>query len=67
MGEEEAIETVKQIKPKLVILMHYNCPMLFTKNGNPADDKKFKKEVENLGCECSILGKEDFIILWFIA
>ena len=57
MDEIEALKAIEIIKPKMVIPMHYNCPMLFTKNGNPADDLLFKKESGKLGIECVILKK----------
>ncbi len=55
MDEEEALQAVKIIKPKLVIPCHYNCPAFFSKNYNPADDKMFKEEVEKMGIECNIM------------
>jgi len=61
MDEKEALEAVKIMKPKLVIPCHYNCPALFSKKYNPADDKWFKEEVEKLGIKCSILHKGDLI------
>jgi L-ascorbate metabolism protein UlaG (beta-lactamase superfamily) len=57
MDEVEALEAVRIIKPGLVIPTHYNCPMLFSKRGNPAHASWFKAEVEQLGFECCILGK----------
>ncbi|MEN7982447.1 MAG: MBL fold metallo-hydrolase [Nanoarchaeota archaeon] len=61
MDEEEALQAVKIIKPKLVIPCHYNCPAFFSKNGNPADDKMFKEEVEKMGIKCVILNKGESI------
>lgn len=55
MDELEALEAVKVMRPKLVIPCHYNCPAFFTKTYNPADAQMFKREVEKLGIECSIL------------
>jgi L-ascorbate metabolism protein UlaG (beta-lactamase superfamily) len=57
MDEYDALEAIKMIRPELVIPVHYNCPMLFSKNGNPADDLLFKRETEKLGIECKILKK----------
>lgn len=57
MDEYDALEATKIIQPKLVIPVHYNCPMLFSKNGNPADDQLFRMETEKLGINCEILGK----------
>ena len=56
MNVEEAVETVKNMRPKLVIPCHYNCPAFFTKKYNLADDKQFKREVEKSGSKCAILG-----------
>ena len=61
MDEEEALQAVRIMKPKLVIPCHYNCPAFFSKNYNPADDKVFKKEVEKMEIECVILRKDDSI------
>jgi L-ascorbate metabolism protein UlaG (beta-lactamase superfamily) len=57
MNEKDALEAVQIIQPKMVIPMHYNCPMLFSKNGNPADDMMFIKEVNKLGMDCMSLQK----------
>ena len=57
MNEEEALEAVELIRPALVIPTHYNCPMLFKKNGNPANELRFKLHAEHMGIECAILGK----------
>ena len=53
MNEEEALQAVRIIKPKLVIPCHYNCPAFFSKLANPADDKMFKREVEKMGIKCN--------------
>ncbi len=55
MDEEEALQAVKIMRPKLVIPCHYNCPAFFSKKYNPADDKMFKNEVKKMGIECYIL------------
>ena len=55
MGEKEALQAVRIMKPKLVIPCHYNCPAFFSKKYNPADDKMFKNEVEKMGIECYIM------------
>ncbi|MCK5479273.1 MAG: hypothetical protein KAI44_10170, partial [Methylococcales bacterium] len=47
MDVEEAIQAAKNMRPKLVIPCHYNCPAFFTKTYNPADDELFKYEVES--------------------
>ena len=63
MDEEEALTAVGIMKPEIVIPCHYNCPAIFTKSYNPADDQHFKKEVEELGPRCVILGKGAFLDL----
>ena len=40
----------------MVIPCHYNCPAFFTKTYNPADDMKFKEEVQASGFNCVIPG-----------
>jgi len=61
MDVEEALQTVRIMRPKLVIPCHYNCPAFFTKKYNPADDQIFKAEVEKAGAECVILYANDFV------
>ena len=55
MDETEALQAVRIIDPDIVIPCHYNCPGIFSKNLNPADDQYFKREVEKLGSRCIIL------------
>ena len=57
MDEFEALKAVEIIKPKIVIPCHYNCPVLFSRNYNPADDAMFKEEVEKMDIKCVILSK----------
>jgi len=61
MNENEALQAVQIMKPKLVIPCHYNCPAFFSKKYNPADEDEFKKDVEELGIKCSILRKGDSV------
>lgn len=63
MDEMEALQAVKVMNPKLVIPCHYNCPAFFTKKYNPADEVKFKENVEALGSQCAILHIGDSIDL----
>jgi L-ascorbate metabolism protein UlaG (beta-lactamase superfamily) len=63
MDEEEALQAVKIMRPKLVIPCHYNCPALFSKKFNPTDDEMFKREVDKMGMECSILKYGDEIVV----
>lgn len=61
MDEDEALEAVSIMSPKIVIPCHYNCPAFFTRNYNPADDTYFKTEVEKLGARCIVLGKGESV------
>lgn len=61
MDEEEALQAIRAMRPKLVIPCHYNCPAFFSKKFNPADEKRFKKEVEKMGIKCTILYNRDSI------
>lgn len=63
MDEEEALKAVKIMKPKLVIPCHYNCPGLFSKHLNPADDQYFKREVEKMGIRCKVMRNGESIEL----
>ena len=63
MDEQDALQAIRIIKPKLVIPCHYNCPAFFTKKYNLADDNMFKREVEKMGIDCAILTKGDSIEL----
>jgi L-ascorbate metabolism protein UlaG (beta-lactamase superfamily) len=63
MDEKEALQAVKIMRPKLVIPCHYNCPAFFSKKFNPADDEMFKREVDKMGMECSILKYGDEIVV----
>lgn len=63
MDEEEALEAVRIMHPKLVIPCHYNCPAFFSKKYNPADDIMFKQEVEKMGFGCTIMNYGDEIII----
>jgi L-ascorbate metabolism protein UlaG (beta-lactamase superfamily) len=57
MDEDEALEAVGIMRPTTVIPCHYNCPGLWSRKLNPADDEYFKKEVERLGSRCMIMGE----------
>ena len=46
---------VERISPRRVIPTHYNVPLLLRRRFAPADDQRFKREVEKLGVECTIL------------
>jgi len=63
MDEDEAIKAVKIMQPKLVIPCHYNSPAFFSKKYNPADENRFKTEVEKSGFLCEILHYGDSISL----
>jgi L-ascorbate metabolism protein UlaG (beta-lactamase superfamily) len=61
MDTIEALEAVKLISPKLVIPCHYSVPFFWKKGMCPADDQQFKREIEKLGIECSIMQYGDKI------
>ena len=63
MDEEEALQAVGVMKPKLVIPCHYNCPAFFSRKYNPADEKMFQKEVEKMGITCRVLHQGDSIAI----
>jgi len=63
MDEKEALEAVNIIRPRLVIPCHYNCPVLFTRHYNPADDIGFKRDVERLGYDCTVLSVGESVVL----
>jgi L-ascorbate metabolism protein UlaG (beta-lactamase superfamily) len=62
MNEDEALEAVRLISPKLVIPCHYNENFFWIRNCNPADHMFFKKRVEDMGIECRIMGYGDEIV-----
>ncbi|WDV45868.1 MBL fold metallo-hydrolase [Clostridiaceae bacterium M8S5] len=61
MDEQEALRAVEIINPKMVIPCHYNCPDIFKKSYNQADDKWFKTEVEKRGINCVLLSKGEIV------
>jgi len=61
MDEIEALQAVRIMQPKLVIPCHYNCPAFFSKKYNPANDMRFKEEVEKIEAKCVILHKGESI------
>jgi L-ascorbate metabolism protein UlaG (beta-lactamase superfamily) len=63
MDEDEALQAVDIMKPKLVIPCHYNCPAFFSRKYNPADAKMFQREVEKMGSRCRILDQGDSIVI----
>jgi len=63
MDVQEALQAVAIIRPGMVIPCHYNCPALFTRHYNPADDQLFRAEVEKAGAECVILQIGDSVDL----
>jgi len=63
MDEEEALEVVKMMSPKVVIPCHYNLPAFFTKKYCSADDIRFKKEVEKIGSSCVVLPIDEQITI----
>ena len=62
MNEDEALEAVKLISPRIVIPCHYNEAFFWKRNCNPTDEQYFKKSVENMGIECRLMGYGDELI-----
>lgn len=56
MNEDEALAAVELISPKLVIPCHYDGAFFWIRDGNSADVRYFKKQVESRGAECRIMG-----------
>lgn len=63
MDVTAALEAVRLIAPKRVIPCHYDVPVLWNRHVAPANDEFFKREVEALGMECSILGTGDQLVV----
>ena len=63
MDVDEALEAVKLISPKYVIPCHYNVPLFWKRRFAVADDKRFKREAELLGIECTILKYGESVIV----
>ena len=61
MDETEALQVVRELRPKVVIPCHYNLPALLTKEYCKADVDMFKTEVEKLGADCRIMKYGDEI------
>jgi L-ascorbate metabolism protein UlaG (beta-lactamase superfamily) len=55
MDVDEALQAVERIAPAHVIPCHYNVPLFWKRKFAAADDRRFKREVELLGAECTIL------------
>lgn len=55
MDVDEALEAVELIRPTRVIPCHYNVPLFWKRRFAMADDRRFKREAERLGAECTIL------------
>lgn len=63
MDEQDALQAVIDMRPGLAIPCHYNCPGLFSKKFNPADERMFRREVEKAGIKCALLCTGDTIEL----
>jgi len=61
MDVTEALKAVEIISPKVVIPCHYNVPFLWKRTFARADDEWFKREVEELGSKCVLLGSGDSV------
>ena len=55
MDEEEALQVVRLMRPTLAVPCHYNCPGLFSRKYNPADEMMFKRKAEQAGTPCALL------------
>ncbi len=55
MNEDEALQAVELLAPRLVIPCHYDCGVLFSRRESPADVNRFRAGVQQLGCECVVL------------
>lgn len=55
MDVDEALKAVKLISPRHVIPCHYSVPLFWRRKFAVADDRRFKREAERLGTECTIL------------
>jgi L-ascorbate metabolism protein UlaG (beta-lactamase superfamily) len=63
MDEADALEAVRLIQPKKVIPCHYNASFIWIKNAAPADAEMFRREVEKMGIECTIMKDGDEILV----
>ncbi|MFC2041831.1 MBL fold metallo-hydrolase, partial [Chloroflexota bacterium] len=63
MDEADALEAVRLISPKKVVPCHYNASMFWMRNVAPADAEMFKREVEKMGIECTIMKSGDEVIV----
>jgi L-ascorbate metabolism protein UlaG (beta-lactamase superfamily) len=63
MDEFEALEAIKIVQPKLVIPMHYDLPVLFSKHYASVDEAMFKREVEEMDMDCKILKKGQTVVI----
>lgn len=56
MDVDEALEAVDMISPRWVIPCHYNVPLFWKRRFAGADVQRFRREVEQRGARCAILG-----------
>ena len=57
MDEHETLEAIKIIQPRMVIPMHFDLPILFTKHYAAIDEILFTNEIEKMGIQSVILKK----------
>lgn len=57
------LRAVERIRPGVVIPCHDDVPFLWKRRIAPADDQRFRREVERLGVECAILGRGESLSL----
>ena len=64
MGNRDAIEVTKALRPCTVIPCHHNLPSFFKKNANPTDVRGFAEAVEAIGIECRVLSRAETVTVW---
>jgi len=63
MDVDDALEAVALIRPKRVIPCHYSVPFLWKRSFATADDRRFQREAEKLGSQCTILRRGESVAL----
>ena len=63
MNEQEALEAVEMMSPKMVIPCHYDCGVFLSRRLNQADADMFKREVNGMGIDCTIMKYGDEITI----
>ena len=63
MDVDEALEAARMISARHIVPCHYNVPLLWKRKFAPADDQRFKEEVERMGIECTILHRGESLTI----